>query len=165
MYAHGKSNSEFIKSNKVLLEPIQISKDLVNSKKYQLNYSGANSTNNLFAAEKPIKRVILDRAVEKVIKKIVNNNEMIKIPVFPKLQFGKHIEMAKIEPEYFLLPKHAEEDVERIKQLKREGGRIPLNFSCVVPKKKYKGKKKIEKVKIFYKKFWFGPGGRIKVNS
>ena len=94
----------------------------------------------------------------------------LKIPAFPLCQFGQHIEMLNMVPEFCELPEEIENDKERIKKIKKDAGRVQKSYSMFLPilKSKSKIKMKEEKPKniidpkIYFKRFWYGPGKRIK---
>ena len=101
-----------------------------------------------------------------LIKRIAANNDsnIIKVPVFPKLEFGKHVEMVCVDPEFKLLPK--EVNPKKIKNAKKKGGRLQKNYSCCLPKINghSKSKNKNLRSKSFLKKFWYGPN-KLKIEK
>lgn len=57
------------------------------------------------------------------------------------LEFGNHVGVTKINPEFHLLPKYQEEDISVINRLKKDAGRFIRNNSCYLPKIKIKAKR------------------------
>lgn len=60
------------------------------------------------------------------LNKLLHDEEFncLKIPVFPRLPFGKHKDMIGNEPKFEILPKDTLINSESIKNLKLESGRI-----------------------------------------
>ena len=89
----------------------------------------------------------------------------VKIPIFPMMEFGKHVEMTNINPEFHLIPKYQESDIDVINKIKRGAGRLIGNHSYCLPKIKIKAKKHnstFEMKKTYFKKFWYAPDKKIK---
>lgn len=103
-----------------------------------------------------------------ILKKLASNSEagIIKVPVFPKHKFGCHMEKLAVEPKFHILTKDDEEDLEKIRKLKLEGGRLKKNYSCILPKLRIKSKygkqnKNLQR-KSALTKFWYAPDKHIR---
>ncbi|OMJ94278.1 hypothetical protein SteCoe_2620 [Stentor coeruleus] len=101
-----------------------------------------------------------------ILKKLALNSEagIIKVPIFPKHKFGCHMEKLAVEPKFHILTKDDEEDLEKIRKLKLEGGRLKKNYSSILPKLKIKSKYKNKNLqrKSALTKFWYAPDKHIR---
>jgi hypothetical protein len=106
-------------------------------------YFEKNLSKSLAKINNTPKKSVFIIPFSKIIQKIAKNTEItvLKVPVFPKYEFGKHIEMANIVPEFRLISTESQDDHELINKMKIEGGRLKKNLSFNLPKI-YKPKRK-----------------------